>query len=364
MLDFRVFGFDVEGHAEAVEGLGLVAGASVEAGEAHLGLDGASAVELGGGQEGGLGGVEVARTEEEDAEADPVGDGSGGLGAVAEFAGEGGDVPGFEHGGGEEFDDFLVVGALGVGDLEVLAGFEGAVQLQEGAGELHMGIPAGGASINDFGVFLGGKLVLGAIHGAVARGLDHVQGAWARAGGEGEGEEGDGEEGGDAWCVHGGAPLAVAMFRLGKECIGLGRNMGPYAGAMGECVILRHTLEDGSWHWDWMFARGGTGDADEDARVLVTFRVDGRPDDAGCAAFEALRLADHRVWYLGFEGEIGRSLGRVERVARGEVVIEEEGPEAMVVRTRFGGCERRWRGERVEGARWAFREWVCAGSGR
>lgn len=179
MLNFGVIGLDVEGHAEAVEGLVLVPGASVEACEAHLGLDGPPAVELGGGQEGGFGGVEVARTKEEDAEADPVGDGSGGLGSVAEFAGEGGDVAGFEHRGGEEVDDLLVVGALGVGDFEVLSCLEGAVEVQEGAGELDMGIPAGGASIDDFGVFIGGELVLGAFHGAVARGLDHVQGAWA-----------------------------------------------------------------------------------------------------------------------------------------------------------------------------------------
>lgn len=140
--------------------------------------------------------------------------------------------------------------------------------------------------------------------------------------------------------------------------------MGPYAGAMGECVILRHTLEDGSWHWDWMFARGGSAGLDEDVRALVTFRVDGRPDDAGCAEFGALRLADHRVRYLRFEGEIGRGLGRVDRVARGEVDLDEEGSEKMVVRVRFDGRERRWRGERVEGERWVFREWVCAGSGR
>ncbi len=104
-----------------------------------------------------------------------------------------------------------------------------------------------------------------------------------------------------------------------------------------------------------------TEEVDEEARVLVTFRVSRRVDQVGVEAFAAERLADHRGRYLRFQGEIGRGLGRVERVASGVAEIVEEGERLMVVRTRFGDAERVWRGERVgDGASWRFG--VCAGA--
>lgn len=95
--------------------------------------------------------------------------------------------------------------------------------------------------------------------------------------------------------------------------------------------------------------------------MLVTFRVSRRLDEVGVEGFAAERLADHRGRYLRFEGEIGRGLGRVERVASGVAEIEEEEEGMLVVRTRFGEVERLWRGERVgDGSSWWFG--VCAGA--
>lgn len=111
-------------------------------------------------------------------------------------------------------------------------------------------------------------------------------------------------------------------------------------------VLLRHDMPDGSWHFDWLLerpedvaARGGRT-ADPNSRVLLSFRVSARIDDAACAGFLAERIAEHRLVYLDFEGDIGSEItsegpnsagraagtrGRVTRVARGRIwrVVEK-----------------------------------------
>jgi len=104
---------------------------------------------------------------------------------------------------------------------------------------------------------------------------------------------------------------------------------------MAGMVLLRHTLADGSEHFDWMLERGGT---------LLTWRVQEIPVAGGIVAE---RLADHRVAYLSYEGEISGGRGRVERVRFGEAEVLEEGP----TRVRWRGC---WAGGAWE--EWEARE--------
>ncbi|GAB4518279.1 MAG: hypothetical protein Tsb0013_22430 [Phycisphaerales bacterium] len=80
-------------------------------------------------------------------------------------------------------------------------------------------------------------------------------------------------------------------------------------------VALLHTPDNGAVHVDWMWSPG-PGLPDPDARVLRTFRLQTTPIDAP-PSFEAVRLPDHRARYLWFEGEIGRGLGRVQRLWSG-----------------------------------------------
>lgn len=85
-------------------------------------------------------------------------------------------------------------------------------------------------------------------------------------------------------------------------------------------VLLRHTLVDASWHYDWLLDVAGTGGPEE--RNLVTFRVLERPDEAE-GAFEARRLPDHRRLYLAYEGDIAHGEGgRVQRVAEWGARVE------------------------------------------
>jgi hypothetical protein len=91
-------------------------------------------------------------------------------------------------------------------------------------------------------------------------------------------------------------------------------------------VLLRHTLPDGAWHYDWL-VRWRAGDVRDAARPLLAVRVMAPPDglDVGASmAGEVIR--DHREIYLDFEGELAPAIGPdglpiargvVERIARG-----------------------------------------------
>ena len=99
--------------------------------------------------------------------------------------------------------------------------------------------------------------------------------------------------------------------------------------------MLKHTLTDGSFHYDWMLARSDA--AGDDDRDLVTFRVAERVDRGVADPVRAVRLDDHRAVYLRFEGDIGGGRGSVERVAEGECAIERDEIGVFAARLRWAG---------------------------
>lgn len=121
------------------------------------------------------------------------------------------------------------------------------------------------------------------------------------------------------------------------------------------CVLLSHTLADGSHHYDWMLERAGVDGAQEGGR-LVTFRVHVLVHE--CGAFDAERIGDHRREYLEYEGEISRGRGRVVRVARGVCSIVMESERMFIVDCVFEGASTgevvmRYTGELMGGV-WRF----------
>ena len=100
-------------------------------------------------------------------------------------------------------------------------------------------------------------------------------------------------------------------------------------------VLLKHTLSDGSFHFDWMLARSNA--AGDNDRALVTFRVGERVDRGMTDPVRAVRLDDHRAVYLRFEGDIGGGRGSVERVAEGECAIERDEIGVFAARLRWAG---------------------------
>ena len=115
-------------------------------------------------------------------------------------------------------------------------------------------------------------------------------------------------------------------------------------------VLLRHTLSDGSAHFDWMMEVAGlTG--------LLTFRVGVRLDEEGAEEFVGVRLAEHRAVYLEYEGALSGGRGEVVRVARGACRVAWAGRGGVIRGTWEGGTgEREWVGRPGEGeAEWVFR---------
>jgi hypothetical protein len=100
------------------------------------------------------------------------------------------------------------------------------------------------------------------------------------------------------------------------------------------CVLLSHTLPDGSHHYDWMLERDGSDGGD--GGRLVTFRVHVLVHE--CGAFDAERVGDHRREYLEYEGEVSRGRGRVVRVASGVCRIGMDSERMFIVDCVFEGA--------------------------
>ena len=68
-------------------------------------------------------------------------------------------------------------------------------------------------------------------------------------------------------------------------------------------VIQRHERQDEPAHWDLMLENG---------TVLETYRVCLPPEDWGDKPVEAVRIFDHPLKFLSYEGSVNKGKGRVE----------------------------------------------------
>ncbi len=118
---------------------------------------------------------------------------------------------------------------------------------------------------------------------------------------------------------------------------------------MSEFVLLCHTLPDGTWHYDWLIEQPSPSDG---ARPLLSFRTAGRPDLG--EDFEAERAPDHRIEYLGFEGELSGNRGTVRQIARGRAEVRSVSTDALTVDLFVGGRRLCVSGKAVVGNRWEF----------
>jgi len=79
-------------------------------------------------------------------------------------------------------------------------------------------------------------------------------------------------------------------------------------------ALLRHTLPDGKWHFDWLLQH----DPDPNARA-ATFRLTDPVHQLDRADGTLERLPDHRSRYFEYEGPISGGRGAVVRVAAGDI---------------------------------------------
>ena len=68
-------------------------------------------------------------------------------------------------------------------------------------------------------------------------------------------------------------------------------------------VIQRHTRDGERPHWDLMLENG---------TVLETYRVCLPPEDWGNKPVEAVRIFDHPLKFLSYEGSVNKGKGRVK----------------------------------------------------
>ena len=107
---------------------------------------------------------------------------------------------------------------------------------------------------------------------------------------------------------------------------------------MPRSVVLRHTLPDGSHHFDWLLEPAGTAAGrDPEERVLIAWRLPRPPGQSGPQPIEAIRLPPHRRFYLDFEGPIPGNRGTVERVAEGVAEVLADSPEHFAASLALGG---------------------------
>ncbi|HLP85515.1 MAG TPA: hypothetical protein VK157_14295 [Phycisphaerales bacterium] len=96
---------------------------------------------------------------------------------------------------------------------------------------------------------------------------------------------------------------------------------------MLQWVVLKHTLPDGTWHYDWLFEPAADA-------PLLTLRVNS-PLRTG--EFPCERLPDHRRIYLTYEGPISNNRGHVTREQQGDIISVASTPTRLTATLRTTG---------------------------
>ena len=86
-------------------------------------------------------------------------------------------------------------------------------------------------------------------------------------------------------------------------------------------VVQEHTTPDGV-HWDLML---------EKADVLTTFRLEQPPQAALNGAVRAVRIFDHPLRFLTYEGPVQKGTGKVRIVDRGTCCLLDETDNAVTL---------------------------------
>lgn len=86
-------------------------------------------------------------------------------------------------------------------------------------------------------------------------------------------------------------------------------------------VVQEHTTPEGV-HWDLMLEKG---------EVLLTFRLQERPENALDHPVAATRIHDHALRFLTYEGPVQKGAGKVRIVERGIYRLWSETDDRMAM---------------------------------
>ena len=113
----------------------------------------------------------------------------------------------------------------------------------------------------------------------------------------------------------------------------------------GRFVVQEHTTREGV-HWDLMLETGQT---------LTTFRLAEGPEDVLRHAVEAVRIADHAMRFLTYEGPVQKGTGKVRIVERGTYRRLDGRDEIITLDLQGTVLQGRFRLTCTEDTTWEFR---------
>lgn len=123
---------------------------------------------------------------------------------------------------------------------------------------------------------------------------------------------------------------------------------GEYAREHSGEQPVQNPVEHRNEHWDLMLEQGD---------ILLTWKLLKEPIDPGSLPIEALKIQDHRIAYLDYEGPISRDRGHVTRIDAGRCEILEQSSSLYVIQLngdRFTGKFSLIREKNSESEMWIF----------
>jgi len=80
-------------------------------------------------------------------------------------------------------------------------------------------------------------------------------------------------------------------------------------------VVQKHTRQNRPVHWDWMFQAGN---------VLQTYRIEQPPAELPTQGISAIRIVDHPLRFLTYQGTVNKGEGNVQIAEKGTYRILSE----------------------------------------
>jgi len=109
-------------------------------------------------------------------------------------------------------------------------------------------------------------------------------------------------------------------------------------------VVQEHTTPEGV-HWDLMLERDG---------VLATFRLEAEPAHCLTHEVQAVKIFDHPLRFLTYEGPVQKGTGKVRIVDSGVYQCDDRKDDLMAIELKGSILKGNFTMTRIEGDEWRF----------
>ena len=107
-------------------------------------------------------------------------------------------------------------------------------------------------------------------------------------------------------------------------------------------MIHKHS-RGGDVHWDLMLLYNDT---------LLTWRLENQPEELHCMITEAIKIADHDLRFLSYEGAVNNGAGTVEMAAKGACRIQLVSEKEIEIEFDSAELAGRFKLQSVDGDKW------------